>query len=184
MKNVYDKLDAECSKTIEHFKNDLSKLRTGRASAKLLDGIMVDYYGSQTPLNQLGVVNSPEARLLTIQVYDVSAIDAIEKAIKVADLGLNPARDGNLIRIPVPALTEERRKEIVKSLGKIAEDNKVSVRNHRRIAIDEIKKLKDDKSISEDDQKKSTDEIQKIVDKHTKKIDELAKEKEKEVMTV
>lgn len=184
MKEVYSTLESQCKKTIEHFHTQLSGMRTGRATTKMLENIMVDYYGTQTPLNQLGMLNAPEPRQLTVQIYDAGALDAAEKAIQNSELGLNPARDGNLIRIPVPALTEDRRKEIVKALGKEAEDSKISVRNHRREAIDQIKKLKDSKEIGEDEQKKAQDEIQKVTDKYIKEIDGIMSEKEKEIMTV
>lgn len=184
MNEEIKKFEEECRRTVNHLKNELSKIRGARASTGLLEGIMVDYYGAQTPLIQLGVLNAPEARLLTVQVFDSNALDSIEKAIQQAGLGLNPSRDGNFIRIPIPALTEDRRKEIVKTLGKMGEENKISVRNHRRDANDTLKKLKEDKAISEDDQKRGQDEVQKITDKYIAEVDAVMSEKEKEIMSV
>jgi ribosome recycling factor len=180
----FAEFDSKCKKTIEHFKKDLGRLRTGRAAPSLLDGLQVDYYGSHVPLIQLGMVNAPEARLLTIQVYDANACEAIEKAIQQSDLGLNPSRDGSLIRIVVPPLNEERRKDIIKKLHKMAEDVRVSLRNHRREVIDDIKKKEKGKEMSADDSRRGQEEVQKITDKHTKEIDVLLAGKEKEMMEV
>ena len=184
MEEAYNKLKSDCEGSVAHFKQELGKIRTGRASTALIENLNVDYYGSSTPLNQLGMISAPEPRLLTVQVYDVGAMDAIEKAIQNAGLGLNPARDGNLVRIPVPSLTEERRKEFVKLLNKDGEEIKVGIRNHRRSANDTIKKAKDAKEITEDDTKRASDEIQKITDSFIKLIDNMVAEKEKEIMTV
>ena len=156
-------------------------MRGGRASSQMLEGIMVDYYGSQTPIRQLGMINTPEPRLITIQVYDGGAVDGVEKAIRQADLGLNPARDGNLIRVNIPALTEERRKELIKKLHKMGEETKVAIRNHRRDSIDEIKK---DKSISEDESRRLQEDIQKVVDAAGKDADAVIAAKEKEMLAV
>lgn len=177
-------LKAECDKTVQHFKRDLSRLRTGRASASLLDGIMVDCYGSHMPLIQLGMINTPEPRLITVQVYDRGAVEAVEKAIQGADLGLNPSKDGNLIRIAIPSLTEDRRKELIKKLHKMAEDTKVSLRNHRRDELDKLKKQEKDKAISADDLRRSTEEVQKIIDKFSSDVDVLLAAKEKEMLEV
>lgn len=177
-------IERQCEDTIEFFRQELSRMRGGRASTSLLEGVMVDYYGSAVPLRQLGLINAPEPRLLTIQVYDHGAVEAVEKAIQQADLGLNPMREGNLVRIAIPALTEERRKELAKKLHKGAEEAKVSIRNHRRDAIDALKKQEKDKSISEDDLTRGKDEIQKTIDRYIVKVDELLNQKEKEMMEV
>lgn len=182
--NVKKKLDAECQGAIKHFKNETAKIRSGRANASMLEGIMVEYYGTMAPINTVGMINSPEARMLTVQVFDISAVDAVEKAIKNSGLGLNPAKDGNLLRVPIPSLTAERRKEFAKTLGKMAEDSRVGIRNHRRDANDALKKLKDEKKISEDDFRKAQEEVQKHTDKFIKEVDALAQAKEKEIMAV
>jgi len=182
-----EELDAftqECERTIEHFRAELQKTKTGRASTGILEGVMVDYYGTQTPLNSLGLINVAEARLLTIQVYDTGAVDAVEKAIHQSGLGLNPSRDGSLIRVPIPALTEERRKEIVKRLNKQGEEMKITIRNHRRAVIDILSKQKKEGDISEDDLNTLKKEVQGITDKYTAQVDELLQKKENEVLEV
>jgi ribosome recycling factor len=184
MATVFAALEENSKKTIEHFKKELGRMRTGRAASSMLDGIVVEYYGSQVPLIQLGMVNTPEPRLITVQVYDAGAVEAIEKAIQAAGLGLNPSRDGNLIRLPIPALTEERRKDLIKKLHKQGEENKVVLRNHRREAIDELKKQEKDKEISTDDVRRGQEQIQKIVDKGIADIDVLLQAKEKEMMEI
>lgn len=184
MAGKFGDLEQKCKKTVEHFRKELQRLRTGRASTSLLEGITVDYYGSSVPLIQLGMVNAPEPRLLTIQVYDTSACEAIEKSIKASDLGLNPSRDGTLLRIPIPALTEERRKDLVKKTHKMAEEVKVIVRNHRRETLDTLKKQEKEKAVSADDVRRGSDEIQKITDKATAEIDQAVTQKEKEIMEV
>jgi ribosome recycling factor len=184
MAGKFADLEAKCKKSVEHFKKDLKSLRTGRATTSILDGISADYYGTQTPLIQLGMVNAPEPRLLTVQVYDASAVEAVEKAIQQAELGLNPSREGSLLRIPVPALTEDRRKDLVKKCHKMAEEVKVVVRNHRREAIDGLKKQEKDKTASADDVRRGSDEIQKITDKSTAEVDQAVVVKEKEIMEV
>ena len=184
MATVFAALEENSKKTIEHFKKELGRMRTGRATSSMLDGIVVEYYGSQVPLIQLGMVNTPEPRLITVQVYDAGAVEAIEKAIQAAGLGLNPSRDGNLIRLPIPALTEERRKDLIKKLHKQGEENKVVLRNHRREAIDELKKQEKDKQISTDDVRRGQEQIQKIVDKGIADIDVLLQAKEKEMMEI
>lgn len=170
--------------TVDHFKQDIGKLRTGRASASMLDVVHVDYYGSSTQLKQLAMINAPEPRLIVVQVYDASATEAVEKAIKQADLGFNPSRDGNLIRINVPTLTEERRKDLIKKLHKMGEDAKVAVRGHRRDAVDLLKKQQKDGKVSEDDSRKGQDTIQKMTDKLIAEIDQQIVLKEKEMMEV
>ncbi len=177
-------LDLSSKKTLESLKKQLTKIRTGRASATVLDGVMVDYYGSATPIGQVGQVSTPEARLLQIQPFDKSIIAAIEKAILAANLGVTPSNDGNLIRIAFPPLTEERRKEQVKEIKKFSEEAKVAVRNSRRDQNDLVKKMEKDKQISEDDSKKWQNEIQQITDKIIKNIDEVTQLKEKELMSV
>lgn len=171
-------------KTIETLKNDFSGLRAGRAHISLLDGIMVEAYGSMTPLSQVGTVSVPDARTLSVSVWDRGLAKAVEKSIRESDLGLNPASDGQLIRIPIPPLSEERRKELLKVAGKYSEQNKVAIRNIRRDALDEIKKLKKDNAISEDDEKRFEGEVQKLTDEAVKKIDDLLAQKEKDIMQV
>jgi ribosome recycling factor len=169
-------------KAIGALARDLKRVRTGRASLSLLDGIKVDYYGSLTPLNQLATLAVPESRLINIQPWDATVIKEIEKAILKSDLGLTPSSDGKLIRIAIPPLTEQRRKELVKVVHKIAEDYKVSIRNIRRDANEMIKELKKEGEISEDEAFKAQDKIQKITDEHIQLVDERFKEKEKEIL--
>ena len=171
-------------KSFESLKADFGGLRAGRAHASLLDGILVEAYGSQSPLSQVGTVSVPDARTLSVSVWDKSLAKAVEKAIRESDLGLNPVSDGQLIRIPIPPLSEERRKELVKVAGKYAEQGKVAVRNVRRDALDGIKKLKKDNEISEDEEKKYENEIQKLTDETIKKIDDELARKEKDIMQV
>lgn len=171
-------------KTLESLKSDFGGLRAGRAHASLLDGIMVEAYGSLTPISQVGTVSVPDARTLSVSVWDKSVAKSVEKALRESDLGLNPVSDGNLIRIPIPPLSEERRKELVKVAGKYAEQNKVALRNIRRDALDEVKKLKKDNLISEDEEKRAENEIQKLTDDAVKKVDELQVQKEKDIMQV
>ena len=166
------------------FKSELTKIRTGRASLSLLDGIKVDAYGSPMPLNQVGTLTIPESRQIVIQPWDPQVMSGIEKAILKSDLGLTPVNDGKVIRINIPQLTEERRKELVKIVKKVAEEYRVAVRNHRREAIDTLKKQKKNKEISEDEQFKLQDEAQKETDTSIAKIDKVAAEKENEVMEV
>jgi ribosome recycling factor len=180
----YPELEKECKLAIEHAKKEVSRLRTGRANSSILEGVMVDYYGSMVPIIQLGLINTPEARLITVQVYDGGAVDNVEKAIRNADLGLNPSRDGNLLRVSIPALTEDRRKEISKKLSKLGEETKVGIRNHRRDTIDGLKKKEKSKDMSADDLKRSLDEVQKITDKYIAEVDVLIAAKEKEIMEV
>ena len=171
-------------KTIDSLKSDFSGLRAGRAHVSLLDGIMVEAYGSMTPLAQVGTISVPDARTLSVSVWDRSLAKAVEKAIMESDLGLNPTSDGQLIRVPIPPLSEERRKELLKVAGKYTEANKVAVRNIRRDALDEVKKLKKDSIISEDEEKRFENEIQKLTDEAVKKMDELLAQKEKDIMQV
>ncbi|MDR1616426.1 MAG: ribosome recycling factor [Syntrophomonadaceae bacterium] len=171
-------------KTLEHLSKDLSSLRAGRANPSMLDRVMVNYYGQPTPINQLANVNVPEARLLVIQPWDKTTMPEIEKAILKSDLGITPSNDGNVIRLAIPQLTEERRKDIVKAVKKRGEEAKVAVRNIRREQNDHVKGLEKDKKIPEDEAKKTTDEIQKLTDKYIKDIDVILAAKEKDVMEV
>jgi ribosome recycling factor len=182
LQEIYEDTRQTMEKTITSLKNELNRVRTGRASLSLLDGIRVDYYGTQTPLNQMATLSVPESRLIVIQPWDVSVIKDIEKAILKSDLGLTPSSDGKLIRISVPPLTEERRKQLVKVVHKIGEDHKIGIRNIRRDANELIKGLKKDGDISEDDAFRGQDEVQQITDEFIKLIDELYAEKEKEIL--
>ncbi|MCR9205888.1 MAG: ribosome recycling factor [Halobacteriovoraceae bacterium] len=177
-------LEDSMEKSIASLKNNLSKVRTGRASANVLDGVSVDYYGSATPVAQVGNISTPEARLLQIQPFDKTMISEIEKAILGANLGLTPSNDGNLIRIPFPALTEERRKDQVKDIKKLGEDAKIAIRNSRRDQNDVVKKAEKAKEISEDDSKRFQDDIQKVTDKFVTQVDEIMGAKEKEILSV
>ncbi|TAJ76639.1 ribosome recycling factor [bacterium] len=180
----FTEIQKEMEKSVTAFRKDLAKLRTGRASTALLEGVMVDYYGTPTPLNHLASLNAPEPRLLVVQPYDKGAIGNIERAILKGDLGLTPNNDGKVIRIPIPELTEERRKELVKHVKKIAEEFRVSVRNHRRLAIEKLKEMAKNKEITEDDLKHSQDRAQKVTDDSIGKIDKVLKTKEDEIMEV
>ncbi|RME58459.1 MAG: ribosome recycling factor [Candidatus Dadabacteria bacterium] len=177
-------LEKKFQASLEHFKQELAKLRTGRANVGLLEEIKVDYYGTPTPLKSLGLISAPEPRLLTVQVYDASAVEQVEKAIREAELGLNPSRDGNLVRVAIPSLTEERRKEVVKKLHKIAEEARIAIRNQRRDATQEVKKQEKEGEISEDEMRRQQDQIQKLTDKYISQIDSLMEEKEKEILSV
>jgi ribosome recycling factor len=180
--SIYEETRESMSKSMASLKNEFNKVRTGRASLSLLDSIRVDYYGTLTPLNQTASLSVPESRLIMIQPWDVSIIKEIEKAILKSDLGLTPSNDGKIIRISIPPLTEERRKELVKVVNKMSEDHKVAVRNIRRDSNDLIKSLKKDSEISEDDAFRAQDQIQKITDEHIKLIDDIYQEKEKEIL--
>ncbi len=182
IEETYQETRDRMQKTIAALKKELQRVRTGRASQSLLDGIKADYYGTPTPLNQMASISIPESRLITIQPWDVSAIKEIEKAILKSDLGLTPANDGKLIRISIPPLTEDRRKELVRVVNKTCEEYKVAVRNIRRDANELIKGFKKDGDISEDDAFKSQDQIQNITDEFVKEIDEIGTAKEKEIL--
>jgi len=171
-------------KAIEDFRKELSTIRTGRASISILDNIQVDYYGVPTPINQVAQLAVPEPTLITVQPYDVSLVGPLEKSIRASDLGLNPSNDGRLIRIPIPPLTEERRKQLAKHIHKVLEDHRTAVSNIRRDVNDHLKKMLKDKAISEDEEKRSLDEIQKITDEYIRKLEEVAKKKEQEILTV
>jgi ribosome recycling factor len=181
---IFTQLQKEMDGSVGALRKELAKLRTGRASTSLLENIMVEYYGATTPLNQLSTLGAPEPRLLVIQPFDRSAMVEIEKAILKSDLGLTPNNDGKVIRIPIPQLTEERRKELVKHVKKVAEEYRVSVRNHRRIAIEHLKEAEKKKEITADDAKHGQDRVQKITDDFIGRIDKVVKAKEEEVMEV
>lgn len=182
LESTYQESRERMQKSIESLKHDLKRVRTGRASLSLLDGIKADYYGTPTPLAQMASLQVPESRMIVIQPWDVSAIKEIEKAIQKSDLGLTPSNDGKMIRITIPPLTEQRRKELVKIVNKTCEDFKVAIRNIRRDANELIKGFKKDGEISEDDAFKAQDQVQKITDEYIKKVDEIYKEKEKEIL--
>jgi ribosome recycling factor len=184
LKEVETNLKTRMEKAISDLQHEMASIRTGRASLGILDHIRVDYYGTPTPLNQLANLHVPEPSLITIQPWDVSQIGPIEKSIRTSDLGLNPANDGKIIRLPIPPLTEERRKDLVKKLHGVAEHHRVSVRNIRRDGNENVKKLLKDKKITEDEDKRAHDEIQKLTDSHMEKIDQAAKTKEKEILEI
>lgn len=181
---VHSKLEAKMEKTISVLKEDLAIIRAGRANPAILDKVVVDYYGTPTPLKQMAGVSAPEPRVILIQPWDKGSLRDIEKAIQVSDLGFNPTNDGIQIRIAIPQLTEERRKELSKLASKTGEQAKVALRNERREANEKIKKLEKDGELTEDDAKKATEEVQKIIDKYTKTVDEMVAKKEKEILEV
>lgn len=182
--DVIDAAKEKMEKTKDVYKREMQSLRAGRANPQLLDRVMVDYYGTMTPLNQMANISAPEPRMLMVSLWDVKALPLVEKAILKSDLGLNPANDGKIIRLVIPELNEERRKELSKVVKKGAEDAKIALRSIRRDAIEQIKKLKKDSVITEDDQRKAEDEMQKVTDGATKDIDRMAEEKEKEILSV
>jgi len=184
MKKLLDEIKEKMTAVCEAFKKDLSKVRTGRATPNLLDAIRVEAYGSKTPINQVATVTIPESRMMQIQAWDTNLLSAIEKAIMKSDLGLTPQNDGKVLRINIPSLTEERRKQLVKQIKKSAEDFRVRVRSVRREANDTLKTRKNDKDISEDEMFRAQDETQKVTDEFIKTIDQLLADKEKEVMEV
>jgi ribosome recycling factor len=184
MKELKPVLDDHMNKAIKSLHNQMSKVRTGRATAAVLDGIQADYYGSATPIKNMGQISTPEARLLQIQPFDKTLIPAIEKAILAANIGLTPGNDGNVIRIQFPALTEDKRKAFVKDVKKMGEDAKVAIRNVRRDQNEKVKAAEKAKTVSEDESKKIQDEIQKITDNYIKEVDKVVDAKEKELLTV
>jgi ribosome recycling factor len=184
LKEVYTQLKTRMDKAVEDFRANLAAARTGRATVHMLDTVRVPAYGSEMPLNQVATVHAPEAQMLTVQPYDPSIMGDIEKAIRSAGLGLNPQNDGKMIRIPVPPLTEERRRDMVKHLNKILEDHRTAIRNVRRDGNDAIKKTMKDKKITEDEERRALEEIQRLTDDEIKKMEELCKAKEKELMKV
>jgi ribosome recycling factor len=183
-KEIVQRTDKRMSATVDDAKTKLATVRTGRASLSILDGVRIDYYGTPTPLNQVAKLSIPEPTLIVAQPFDPTTLPTIEKAILSSDLGLNPSNDGKLIRIPIPPLTEERRKQLVKKVRSMGEDSKTAVRQIRRDANDEIKSAEKDSSISEDEAHRFLDEVQKVTDKHTRAIDELCKTKEQELMEI
>ena len=184
LRDIRTQLKTRMDKAVEDFRREMAATRTGRASVHMLDSVTVDYYGSQMPLNQIAQVHAPEPQLITVQPFDPTSLTAIEKSIRTADLGLNPMNDGKLIRVPVPPLTEERRRDMVKHLHKVLEEHRTAVRNVRRDGNDAIKKALKDKKITEDDEKRAMDEIQKLTDDEIKKMEDMSKAKEKEVMEI
>jgi ribosome recycling factor len=184
LRETYVQLKTRMDKAVDDFRKAMAATRTGRASVHMLDNITVNYYDSQLPLNQVAQVHAPEPQLITVQPFDSTALTAIEKSIRAADIGLNPMNDGKIIRVPVPPLTEDRRKDLVKNLHKVLEEHRTAVRNIRRDGNDSIKKAMKDKKISEDEEKRSLEEIQKLTDEEIRKMEELSKGKEKEVMEI
>lgn len=184
LKETYTQLRSRMDKAVADFQTNLASVRTGRASIHMLDQVKVDYYGTPTPLNQVAQLTTPDANMLVIQPWDASLIPEIEKALRTSDLGFNPNNDGKLVRVPVPPMTEERRREVVKHLHRVLEDHRTAIRNIRRDGNDLIKKASKDKKISEDEEKRSLDEIQKLTDEEIKRMEEMAKKKEAEIMQV
>lgn len=184
MDQIKSTLDEQMTKALKSLQREFTRVRTGRANANILDGVTVDYYGSPTPINQVGQVSTPEARLLQIQPFDKTILGDIEKAIINANLGVTPSNDGNFIRIQFPALTEEKRKDLVREVRKMGEDAKIAIRNARRDQNEVVKKAEKNKEITEDDLKKFQDEIQKITDKYVATVDTTVEAKEKELLTV
>ncbi len=182
--DVYDEMKQSMDKSVQALQQNLKRIRTGRASLALLDGIIVDYYGSATPINQLATLSIPEPRQIVIQPWDSKAVPDIEKAIQKSELGLNPSNDGKLVRIVLPPLTAERRRELVKLVKKLTEEFKVQLRNHRRGANEILKDLKKEKEITEDDLKRAQDAVQKTTDEYITKLDSVADDKEKEIMEI
>src|SRR5438034_398749 len=183
-KDVVKETKPRMDTVIEDFRRKLSTVRTGRAAISLLDSVMVDYYGTMTPLNQMASVHAPEPQMLTVQPWDQTQVVAIEKAVRASDLGLNPSNDGKLVRIPIPPLTEERRKQLARQVHDIAEEHRTAIRNIRRDENDKLKKMLKDKAISEDAERAGLEDIQKLTDIYISKIDELSKSKEHELMSV
>ncbi len=184
LKETFTQIKTRMEKAVEDFRREMAAVRTGRASVHMLDGVVVEAYGTQMKLNEVSTVHTPEAQMITVQPFDPSTLGAIEKAIRSADLGLNPMNDGKLIRVPVPALTEERRKDMVKHLHKFLEEHRTAIRNIRRDGNDGIKKAMKDKKITEDEERRALEDLQKLTDDEIKKMEELSKTKEKEVMTL
>src|SRR5229473_1938927 len=181
---VLDELKKDMEHTLDALRKELAKVRTGRASTALIEGVMVEYYGTRTPLNQLAALSAPEPRLLIVQPYDRSIMASVEKAIYQSDLGLTPVNDGKVIRVPIPELTEERRKDLVRHIRKVAEDYRVSLRNHRRDANERLKKMQKDKQIAEDEVRATQDRVQKVTDEYIEKLDKVLKSKEDDLMAV
>ena len=184
IKEIINDARRRMDSAVEDSRKKLASVRTGRATVSLLDGVQVEYYGTQMPLNQVATIHAPEPTMLTVQPFDPTQLGPIEKAIRASELGLNPSNDGKLIRVPIPPLTEERRRQMVKVVHEIAEEHRTAVRNIRRDANDHLKKMLKDKTISEDNEKDALDQVQKLTDQHISRINEVSENKEKEVMTV
>ena len=184
IKDIINDARKRMDSAVEDSRKKLASVRTGRATVSLLDSVQVEYYGTQMPLNQVATIHAPEPTMLTVQPFDPTQLGSIEKAIRASELGLNPSNDGKLIRVPIPPLTEERRRQMVKVVHEIAEEHRTAVRNIRRDANDHLKKMLKDKTISEDNEKDALDQVQKLTDQHIAKINEVSENKEKEVMTV
>ena len=184
MEQVFEKTKERMEKALDSLERDYSTIRAGRANPNVLNNVVVDYYGTPTPLNQMAAISAPEPRLLTVQPWDASTLKDIEKAINVADIGINPQNDGKIIRLSFPQLTEEHRKTLVKDVSKRAEEAKVAIRNIRRDSMDDIKKLKKDNAITEDDLKDGEKELQKITDSYIKQVEEMGDKKEKEILSI
>jgi len=184
IKDILTETKHRMQKTLEDLRRELATIRTGRASVHILDDVSVDYYGTPTPVNQLATLHAPEPSLITIQPWDISQIESIEKAILSSDLNLNPSNDGKIIRIPIPALTQERRESLAKQVRQTAEDHRTALRNIRRDGNEKLKKLLKEKEISEDLEHHGLEQVQEMTDKHIKEIDELAKQKEQEILEV
>ncbi|MGA1862409.1 ribosome recycling factor [Deferribacter thermophilus] len=184
LNEIFEEVKKKMEKSVEYYKEELKGVRTGRASAALFENIKVDYYGTPTPIPQVATIQVPDPRLITIQPWEPNMVPVIEKAIMNSGLGLNPSNDGKLIRVPIPPLTEERRKELVKLVNKMAEEARVAIRNERRYGNEKVKKLEKDKEISEDEAKRALDKIQEMTNEYIKKIDEITEKKEKEIMEI
>jgi len=184
IKDILKDADSRMQKAVEVVRNELIRIRTGKATTSLLDGIKVDYYGNPMPLNQVGTVSTPDIHTITVQVWDQSAVQAVEKSILNSNLGLNPISDGQLVRIPIPLLNEERRRELVKLVKKFAEEGRIAIRNVRRDAIEHVKKAEKQEHVSEDERINAETEVQKYTDRHIKEIDIILQQKEKEIMEV
>ena len=184
LSGVYDGLKARMNKTVDDFRANLLSVRTGRASVHMLDNIKIDYYGTDTPIAQVAQVTTPEANLIIVQPWEISLVGAIEKAIRTSSQGFNPMHDGKIIRVPIPPMTEDRRKDAIKALAGVLEDHKTSIRNIRRDGNETVKKAAKDKLISADDEKRANEEIQQLTDTEIKRVEDLFKAKEKEVMTL
>jgi len=184
LKDTYAQLKSRMEKTVEDFRANLLSTRTGRASVHMLDQVKVDYYGTDTPISQVAQISTPEAQLILVQPWEVGIVPAVEKAIRTSGLGFNPMHDGKVVRVPIPPMNEERRKEAVKHLAGVLEDHKTAIRNIRRDGNDQVKKAAKEKLISADDEKRANEEIQQLTDAEIKRVEELFKAKEKEIMTV
>lgn len=182
MEHVFKDVEDRMKKAVNILKNEISKLRTGRATPQILDGITVEYYGQKVPLKQVATINAPDPNLLVVQAWDKTVVSEIDREIKKSGLGLNPRVEGNVIKIPIPPMSEERRRELIKIIKKFAEDTRVAIRNIRRDGMDKLKKMEKDKEISEDDRKKGEDRIQKLTDKYIEEVAKLVKLKEKEII--